>query len=296
MNKIIFHIGFPRTGSTYLQKKIFSKIKNINFLGKPFKNKANILFKEFEKDIFNYDEIFYKQKKIYLSKKIKKKFNKKVNVFSHEGLLRNTRFFEKTHKYYKGNNYSNSLRRIYEILKLITQKKNIYFMIFVRKQVDILPSYYSNFWESEYQINKKIDFEQFIGNCLDKKTFNFGKIIDYNQLFIFLSIFISKKNIIFLSYEKFFLKDQKTLEKFSSVLEIKKQEVDKLILQKKINSNKKNQFFYYKNLREFFPKFMKKRFTLNSKIKKKIFIFYRASNLKLDKKIKLLKLKSSGYY
>ena len=33
---------------------------------------------------------------------------------------------------------------------------------------------------------------------------------------------------------------------------IKKKEIDKLILPKKINSNKKNQFFYYKNLRKFF--------------------------------------------
>ena len=77
-------------------------------------------------------------------------------------------------------------------------------MIFVRKQTDILPSYYSNFWESEYQINKKINFEQFIKNCLDEKTFNFGKVIDYNRLYMFLSKFIPKKNIIFLSYENFF--------------------------------------------------------------------------------------------
>ena len=273
MNKIIFHIGFPRTGSTYLQKNIFSKIKNINFLGKPYKYKSNILFREFEKDIFNFDEIFFEQKKNYLSNKIKNKFNKKINVISHEGFLRNTRFFEKTHKYYKGNNYTNNLRRIYEILNLITLKKNIYFMIFVRKQTDILPSYYSNFWESEYQINKKINFEQFIKNCLDEKTFNFGKVIDYNRLYMFLSKFIPKKNIIFLSYENFFFKDQKTLQKFSSVMGIKKKEIDKLILPKKINSNKKNQFFYYKNLGKFFPKFMKKKFVLNSKIKRKFLFF-----------------------
>ena len=86
--------------------------------------------------------------------------------------LKKYKIFEKTHKYYKGNNYTNNLRRIYEILNLITLKKNIYFMIFVRKQTDILPSYYSNFWESEYQINKKkINFEQFIKNCLDEKNF-----------------------------------------------------------------------------------------------------------------------------
>ena len=132
----------------------------------------------------------------------------------HMRFLKKYKIFEKTHKYYKGNNYTNNLKRIYEILNLITLKKNIYFMIFVRKQTDILPSYYSNFWESEYQINKKINFEQFIKNCLDEKTFNFGKVIDYNRLYMFLSKFIPKKNIIFLSYENFFLKIKKHFKNF----------------------------------------------------------------------------------
>ena len=51
-NKIVFHLGLPRTGTTFLQESIFPKINGINYLLKP--SLIN----------FNYD----------LSKK-KKKFN-----------------------------------------------------------------------------------------------------------------------------------------------------------------------------------------------------------------------------
>lgn len=44
MNKIIFHIGYPRTGTTYLQEKVFPKINNINFIGKPFKSINSKIF------------------------------------------------------------------------------------------------------------------------------------------------------------------------------------------------------------------------------------------------------------
>ena len=54
MSKIIFHIGYPRTGTSYLQKKVFIKLKSLNFLGKPF-NKYNAkLFYNFEKKIFSF--------------------------------------------------------------------------------------------------------------------------------------------------------------------------------------------------------------------------------------------------
>jgi len=31
--KLVFHLGYPRTGSTFLQTSIFPKHKEINFLG-----------------------------------------------------------------------------------------------------------------------------------------------------------------------------------------------------------------------------------------------------------------------
>ena len=62
MNKIIFHIGYPRTGSTYLQEKVFPKINNINFIGKPFKSIDSKIFYNFDGNLI--DDRFELSKKV----------------------------------------------------------------------------------------------------------------------------------------------------------------------------------------------------------------------------------------
>jgi len=296
MKKIIFHIGFPRTGTTYLQSKIFPKLKKINFIGKPFNNENSNTFFEFEKKIFNYDDLYFNKRKIFLSSNIKLLFKKEINLISHEGILRNTRFFEKKDKFYKGNNYSNNIKRIYEVLRTNVTKKNIFFLIFLRKQIDLLPSYYSNFWESEYQITRKIDYREFINNCFDHNKYNFGKIIFYNELYDYLTSFMPSLNVKLIKFESFFSKENRDIKLFSSLFNNKEIYVRKLIDDINLNSNKKNQFYYYKNLDKFFPKILKKKFTQTSKLQKSIFNFYKNDNLKLDKKVKNLDLKTKGYY
>ena len=34
--EIFIHLGYPKTGSTYLQQQVFPLIKDINYIGKPF--------------------------------------------------------------------------------------------------------------------------------------------------------------------------------------------------------------------------------------------------------------------
>lgn len=296
MSKIIFHIGYPRTGTSYLQKKVFIKLKSLNFLGKPF-NKYNAkLFYNFEKKIFSFDEIFFQDNKKFIAKDLKKLFKKPINLISHEGLLRNTRFYEKREKYFKGNNYTTNLKRIHQVLSLITNKQKIYYLIFIRKQTDILPSYFSNFWKSELEIYKQLNFEKFINDCLNPKKYNFGKVLNYYNLYNYLTSFISKKNIIFIEYESFFLKENIFLKKFAKVLNLSEKKIYFLVKDKKINSNKKGKYFYYKNMNSLLPKFLKKKFFLEDKIKKKIFNYYKSSNYKLSQKLKYLNLKSKNYY
>tara|TARA_A100001234_G_C12633454_1_gene389190 strand:- start:147 stop:1037 length:891 start_codon:yes stop_codon:yes gene_type:complete len=296
MNKIIFHIGYPRTGTTYLQEKIFPKINSINFIGKPFKSINSKIFYNFEKKIFSYDEIFFNENIKNIANELKPLFKNKINLISHEGFLRNTRFFEKKHKFYKGNNYSLNLRRIYQVLSLLIKKKDIFFLIFIRKQEDILPSYYSNFWKSELELHPKIDFLKFINNCLDTKRYNFSKALNYNKLFNFLSNFIPKKNIIFLNYESFFEKEKNTIKKFSSLFGLRENEIKNLISSKIINSNKINRYYNFRNMDNYFPKILRKRFYYNPETQEKIFNFYKSDNKKLDRKIKFLNLKSKKYY
>jgi len=296
MKKIILHLGFPRTGSTYLQSRVFPKIKNINFLGKPFNKNYSKIFYEFEKKIFSYDDLYFEKRKNFLGKDIDKLFTNKINLISHEGFLRNTRFYEKKDKFYKGNNYSNNLKRIYEVFKTIVPKKNIYFIIYVRKQTDLLPSYYSNFWKSEYQISKSVNYAKFINNCFDPNKFNFGKIINYNVLYDYLVSFIPRSKINFIDFESFFSKEKNKIKLFANLFNNNDQYIKDLINYNLINSNKKNNNYYYKDLHNLLPKVFKKKFTQTSELENKIFTFYKNENLKLDKKIVQLNLKSNGYY
>ena len=49
--RVVFHLGFPRTGSTYLQTNIFPKNKGINFLGpKNYYNWDNVKISQTELD------------------------------------------------------------------------------------------------------------------------------------------------------------------------------------------------------------------------------------------------------
>tara|TARA_B100001057_G_scaffold501156_3_gene621175 strand:- start:2465 stop:3355 length:891 start_codon:yes stop_codon:yes gene_type:complete len=296
MKKIIFHLGFPRTGTTYLQSILFPKLRNINFLGKPFDKKNSKIFYEFEKRIFSYDDLYFEKRKKFLGKEIKILFKNKINLISHEGLLRNTRFYEKKDKYFKGNNYSNNLKRLYKVLKTIIPKNNIYFLIFLRKQSDLLPSYYSNFWKSEYQISKSINYTKFIENCLETNEFNFGKIINYYELYNYLISFIPSSKVKLIDYESFFAKDKNKLKLFAKLFDNSDKHIESLINYNLVNSNKKNKNYYYNDLDKFLPKIFKKKFIQTSKFENKILNFYKNSNFKLDKKIPKLNLKLNGYY
>jgi len=79
--KFILHIGYPRTGTTWLQKRIFTKNKTINYLGcKSYNGKILKISKEkhleFIKNINNLDINNYFEKEFFSKKKI--------NVFSSE--------------------------------------------------------------------------------------------------------------------------------------------------------------------------------------------------------------------
>ena len=60
-NNLIFHIGYPKTGTTYLRYRIMNN-KNIAFLGK-FRNKKNQQ-KDYIKDVIN-NILYQKNEKVF---------------------------------------------------------------------------------------------------------------------------------------------------------------------------------------------------------------------------------------
>ena len=80
--RIFLHLGYPKTASTYLQKNIFSKHPDINYIGKFYKNqnRSKFIF-ELEKKIFCLNDKDFSEYVLEFKPKIKKKLNKKkLNV------------------------------------------------------------------------------------------------------------------------------------------------------------------------------------------------------------------------
>ena len=89
----ILHPGYIRTGTTFLQNNVFSKLNDIINIGKPYQEKSilsnlnNKLFckKEDIKNLINYDKLIDTYVNLLL--KNIKETNKNTIIFSDESLL-----------------------------------------------------------------------------------------------------------------------------------------------------------------------------------------------------------------
>ena len=180
-NKQIFiHLGFPKTGSTYLQQYIFPEMKEALFLGKPFNRTIEIL----ENKILQLDETQYQQEKKNLINSLEKIFNNSNNkyILSHEGFLRSTRYSSSENP--TPNNIFHTLSRLNEIFSSYCQ---VNFILVIRKYDDMLRSYLTQFHHKfKFKYNKD-DFLKDLRENEKKnnilRNFYYGEIIEYIEKF-----------------------------------------------------------------------------------------------------------------
>ena len=197
--RVVFHLGYPRSGSTYLQKEVFPKHKEINFLGpKNYYNDPKITQAELNRISSNYEEIDLFNKDISLSKiDYTKLFDRdKLNVISSE-----------RYSYYR--NILNNFRDV-EYFKVFLEDKfkdvNIDFLIVIRNQYDLIKSLYFHTFAIISQFVGIKDFETLI-KCFDKNLADtyinfpfllFAKGYNFYSLYSNLSTKFKKSNIKFL--------------------------------------------------------------------------------------------------
>lgn len=108
MKKILLHIGYPKTGTTWLQKNIFPNVEEVNYIGRTYKNQnylKRITYKSLNyfpftqkkysrtPDDYWIDLISYAPDAVYNEVKTANKLtslivNDKLNVISNENLVR----------------------------------------------------------------------------------------------------------------------------------------------------------------------------------------------------------------
>ena len=241
--KILYHLGYPRTGSTFLQKNIFPEHKDINLIGpKNYKNwnDVKITQNELNKIADNYTETGILNEKNYLD------FfdQRKLNVISSE-------------KYVSYLNLRNNFKDIKFFNKLLQNKHKdieIYFLVVLRNQYDLIKSLYFHAYPIYSEALGIKDFEKLI-KCFNKNkesnreifqfllfadSFNFYKL--YNNL----STNFKNPKIKFLFYEDFKLNRENFVSEFVEFLNLDKQYTKSLfsdeIVNKGVSNDKKIRF------------------------------------------------------
>lgn len=188
--QIYIHIGYPKTGSTYLQEKVFNKLDDFYYMGKNFSDTISLILREIS--LLSNDE--YNSKKtelIEIFKNYVKTIDKSKLIISDEAFLNCLSF------------HTRKDPNKFEIYKTIKRLNN-FFMIFgevkflfvIRSHKDILKSYISHF-STDMKFNfKEEDFLQTLLN--DQSKFSFIlKSFKYGNLFNYLKGISNQTKLIF---------------------------------------------------------------------------------------------------
>lgn len=199
--RIICHLGFPRSASTFLQSSIFPKHKQANLLGpKNYINWSDVKIDQNDLNKIaeqNYDDNLNNKIINKIEKKLIEKFDKnKVNIISSE-------------RYTTYKNIINDFRDLKYIEVLLNKNFDnvkIDFLIVLRNQYNLIKSY---FYHDYQNISKFLEIKNFnsIFNFTDKNYEEkvplhlFLNQFDFNHLHNKLISKFNKSNIKYLFYE-----------------------------------------------------------------------------------------------
>jgi hypothetical protein len=207
---IYFHIGYPKTATTFLQKNFFKKHPKLNYLsrhyGKIDTHLSNILTK-----IFDLNDKDFKKKKFFLKKELNNVnfLKNKVNLISEEDIL--------CQRLVRDNDIIKTLKRINYIFN--NEKIIIKYFYFVRNQKNIVVSCYRQFYLS-YFFTRYPKFDQFLGKRnkgIPKEIFDSFK---YNKIYSSLRKIVGKNNIKIFIYEDLKNNSKKCLQQLCKYLNI----------------------------------------------------------------------------
>ena len=249
--RIIIHLGYPRTGTTFLQTNVFPVHSDINFLGP--KNYLDLKDKKITERDLNLISLRNNENDLNNNKinKIDKDLieyldEKKVNVLSFE-------------RYTNYRNLVNDFKDLKYLEILINQRfnnVNFDFIIVLRNQYDLIKSYYyHNYSLSSVFLGIK-DFKS-IFNLLDteilEKYSNFPLKLflhqyDFYHLHNKLLNRFKNSKIKYLFYEDLKFNNKHFCDEFASFLDLDKKNMEKLFNTMPINKRrvKLNKDYYMK--------------------------------------------------
>ncbi len=172
----IAHIGYPKTGSTFLQREVFPKLVNYKYLG--FHESMRLLRKPIYADPLDYDSEEIKTE-------IEEYFGVDAGLISLENLVGSP-------FYYKGLNRSN----VPLILKKLGFNK---ILVVVRDQVEAIDSYYRQFIANGGMLSFR-DFIDLADSRIYTDKYFAPSFLKYAELINVYSEVFGKENVLVLNY------------------------------------------------------------------------------------------------
>ena len=176
--KFYLHISNPKTGTTFLQNKIFPNIKSFKYIGKPYSDDFNL----FVNKIINLDDASFKNEKMLLINNLNNYFSKfpiQKFIISEEAFLQPINYHSNS-KILKKDIYKNT-KRLFQLLYPLGEIK---FLLTLRRHPNILKS---NFIANIFKINKRFSHIDIVNNLKNINnefsyiidSFNYGKMYSH---------------------------------------------------------------------------------------------------------------------
>ena len=290
--KLVFHLGYPRTGTTFLQTHIFPKHKEINLLGpKNYFNWEDVKINQSTLDKFR-DFYLLNAQNDFKNNVIKHFDRKKINIISNERYLI----------------YLNVINDFYDckyIEELFhNEELEISFIIVLRNQYDLINSLYHHAYAHISEFLKIKNFEKLVYRINDGVNANFNdfplKLFldthDFNLIDIKLKKLFKNIKIKYLFYEDLKYHKNIFIDEFSEFLKLDKVYTKNLFDEKKVNESKKynkNQYIIsplkYKIIENKIYIALKNKFPFKSLLKQfylKYFVYKKAKKIYDEDRLK----------
>jgi hypothetical protein len=311
MSEIYIHIGYAKAASTTLQKCLFSKHPDINYLGLLPTNNVGIdvepinwdciflsdsLVRRFYNNIVQQDSLqfLFDKNNDFLLKNLKSKFHgSKINLLSHEGL-------SDTYSADRGVK-AERLYRLFPTAKII---------IIIRNQYDIIKSQYRDhpFNPLNRDFGAAISLEDWLNICIvNQNKISFLPSLNYYEVYKYYEKLFGKTNIKVLVFEDLLRDDNSFTNKLSCFMGIDKEISHDLLNSKIENIGVSARFNRYRKIRRslsfkipfrkilsdkfcnsiesFLKKGRKDNIVMGDKVKGEILDFYKKSNIELGKEL-----------
>ena len=207
--KLFIHPGYPKTASTTLQKRLFSRHPDLCYLGKPLT--GNLL--DIETRILGLDAEQFTAALPELRNRFVSVLEQRVTdgcnvLLSHEGFLRPTR--------YQGHDIRTTAERLRQVFRDPVQDAyDVQVLLTIRKQTDIIPSY---FFDSASRSPER--FRKFIVASLQAPDEGYFASLFYDALVQHYAALFGRERIKVMLFEEFIDRREDFLRELAEYLEI----------------------------------------------------------------------------